>query len=548
MIAFLKKVFKPKNGVIQTAKHLVDLLGVKITYTTLANEMEEHPDFPNFISISDVLNTYGIENLIVTFDGDKLDNLPTPFLASIRGNTNSSDLLTVVKSISNNNILFFDPEKIKWISLSKSEFLGIFIGEVMYLEVREFAGEKDYDEKIKKENQQNFFQKVIVSFIPCIVLLASVSAFIQFGTNAIIPFIFLLLTLTGSTISIVLLWYQIDQYNPAFQQICRSGKKVNCNAVLQSKASKIAGISWSAIGFTFFTGLLLFQLFSGVANPIALYVASWLNVLTLPYIIFSIYYQWNITKQWCVLCLCVQGLLVLQLITSLLGGWHSLFSLKVINVQLILMIAMEFGIPFIGVTLLTHALEKAKDSKINKRDLQRLKRNPAIFGAMLSKQKVVTAPTEGLGITLGNKNAKYKLVKVSNPYCEPCARAHRYVEELLENNPDEIQVQIIYVVTNDEENINTLPVEHLLAIAEKNNEKQTRQALNDWYLPNKKDYEVFEAKYPMNGELKRQRNKIEMMYTWCFNMRITSTPTFFVNGHQLPEIYSISDLKYLLTL
>jgi len=35
--------------------------------------------------------------------------------------------------------------------------------------------------------------------------------------------------------------------------------------------------------------------------------------------------------------------------------------------------------------------------------------------------------------------------------------------------------------------------------------------LDDWYLADKKDYETFAGKYPMNGELQTQGNKIEAM-------------------------------------
>ena len=31
-----------------------------------------------------------------------------------------------------------------------------------------------------------------------------------------------------------------------------------------------------------------------------------------------------------------------------------------------------------------------------------------------------------------------------------------------------------------------------------------QQALEDWYLADKKDYEVFAAKYPLNGEIREQ--------------------------------------------
>jgi len=50
----------------------------------------------------------------------------------------------------------------------------------------------------------------------------------------------------------------------------------------------------------------------------------------------------------------------------------------------------------------------------------------------------------------------------------------------------------------------------------------------------------------MNGELQLQNKKIEDMNEWCKEIDIRFTPTFFINGYQLPEIYNIRDIKYLL--
>ena len=92
----------------------------------------------------------------------------------------------------------------------------------------------------------------------------------------------------------------------------------------------------------------------------------------------------------------------------------------------------------------------------------------------------------------------------------------------------------------------TKPVRHLLAIDEKKDEVITKKALDDWYLSEKKDYDLFASKYPMNGELLRQGDKIEAMSEWCKAMKVKLTPTIFINGYQLPDAYSIGDLQYFL--
>ncbi|MGF7230552.1 DsbA family protein, partial [Arachidicoccus sp.] len=42
--------------------------------------------------------------------------------------------------------------------------------------------------------------------------------------------------------------------------------------------------------------------------------------------------------------------------------------------------------------------------------------------------------------------------------------------------------------------------------------------------------------------------KMAAMYRWCNKEGVMTTPTFFVNGHRLPEMYSVADLKYFLSV
>ena len=72
------------------------------------------------------------------------------------------------------------------------------------------------------------------------------------------------------------------------------------------------------------------------------------------------------------------------------------------------------------------------------------------------------------------------------------------------------------------------------------------KVLDDWYGAEKKEYEKFADAYPLNGELIKQGKKLEAMYEWSEKTNIEATPTFFIDGYQLPGIYKIEDLKHLL--
>ncbi|MBX2887900.1 MAG: thioredoxin domain-containing protein [Ferruginibacter sp.] len=150
-----------------------------------------------------------------------------------------------------------------------------------------------------------------------------------------------------------------------------------------------------------------------------------------------------------------------------------------------------------------------------------------------------------MGINIGNPVATNTIIKVCNPYCKPCAMAHLKIEQLLEQNKN-VKAKIIFSTPNDETYPAIYPVRHLLAIAEDNNKSEIKQALDDWYLSETKDYRQFAKKYPKNGELLKQGYKMEMMEKWCNETGITFTPTIFINGQQLPDAYSIEDLQYFL--
>jgi Asp-tRNA(Asn)/Glu-tRNA(Gln) amidotransferase A subunit family amidase len=115
-------------------------------------------------------------------------------------------------------------------------------------------------------------------------------------------------------------------------------------------------------------------------------------------------------------------------------------------------------------------------------------------------------------------------------------------------------LQIIFTATTDHNDISTPIVRHLLAIAEKGDEVIAQKALDDWYLAKEKDYNSFAEKYPLNGELLEQDDKIKRMREWCRAMDVVATPTFFVppvthrndgqmKYYQLPKLYTVGDLK-----
>jgi len=538
-VYFLKHYEQPVLATIQ----LLGQLNVKVTNPSVNNAILSHPGYPSLLSISDSLTKWNVENVALTLDKENLEQYPFPLLAFI-----GKDFKVITKNTTD-AIYYIDTDG-KTTKENKDDFLNKWGGMGLLAQVDEVSGEKDYAKKKLKEKKEAKAIPILAAlFLICICgaifsFANSNSAINIFGYTSL-----LVLKLTGIFVSVLLLWYDIDKNNPTLKKICTgSNSKTNCNAILTAPAAKLFKIiSWSEIGFIYFTGgFLTILLNSSLIIEVAL-----LNVLSLPYLIYSVVYQKFVAKQWCRLCLMVQGILLLEFTIALVTCQLIIpASRQYINLPALSILLTCFSFPLILWYVVKPILVRGYKNRNKSFELARLKRNPEIFKAFLYQQKKIKDSPEGLGITLGNPQATNTIIKVCSPYCGPCAKAHAILDELLATNGD-LKVQIIFTATNEPGDHLAIPVKHLLAIAAQNDEAIVRKALDDWYLADKKNYDVFASKYLLSQDKNNHTTPnelikaIEGMSGWCRSTGISFTPTIFINGYQLPEMYLVEELKYL---
>lgn len=541
-------MFNQYESTVKATIEFLRLLKVKVNGRTVNEILQNHPDWPSLLCISDSLNKWNVSNGAGKIDPNNIDELPTPFIAYTH---KREEPLTIIKSVTESNIITCQRGFKNTIIENKSNFQRSWNGVYLIAEPNECSGEPDFD----KHKRKNFFTSLI-PIAACIAFTGISILFLIRNTEAsaiassyIIAGIYLqyFINLTGIIVALLLLWYEIDKNNPLLQKVCSGISKIskgNCNAILTGKAAKLfSWLSWSEVGFFYFTGAILSLLFANNnILPVVSLIAA-LNILSVPYPFFSIYYQWRVAKQWCVLCLAVQALLVLGIFNIIVTPLLNSFS--AITLTLLLRSFLLYLSPVLIWFALKPFILKLQEARNTKREYLRIKFNTNIFETLLQKQKKLTISADGLGIDLGNPSASNTIIKVCNPYCRPCAAAHKKIEELIKHNTN-IKVKIIFTTPNDETNRAIKPARHLLAIAAYGDETTTKQVLDDWYLPESKDYELFAKKYPLNGELIQQGSKIEAMDKWCKATDISFTPTFFINQYQLPDAYSIEDLQYFL--
>ena len=527
---------------VKTTIAFLKLLNVNVTNSTVDVILQNHPDWPSLLCISDSLNKWNLPNAAGVIDVSEIDQLPTPFMAYT---SSIESPLEIVTEVTDNSIILFSTKQNKQITENKETFLKRWNGVYLIAEKNEQSGEPNF-----KSQKRNAFIKSIIPSSLFVLLVVISGLFLQRDIelseiNAFLPVYFQYLILfAGVIVTSLLLWYEIDSNNPLLHKVCTGIVKGNCDAILSGKQSKLfSWLSWSEIGFFYFAGGLLTLLFAGPLIS-TLAVIAYLNVLALPYTVFSIYYQGRIAKQWCVLCLSVQILLVIGSVNVIAGNF--LLPLQEIQIGQIFKSFLLYLTPVLLWHFLKPYLMKLQEAKNTKREYLRTKFNSEVFDTMLKKQKQITVSTDGLGIDFGNLNTTNTIIKVCNPYCGPCSKAHLKIEKLIEKVPN-VKVKIIFTIPNEPEQTEYKPVAHLLKIASQvTDEKVIRQALDDWYLMEEKNYDKFTMKYPLNESLEKQGDKVNAMFVWCEKMEIRFTPTIFINGQQMPGIYNIEDLEYFL--
>jgi len=127
------------------------------------------------------------------------------------------------------------------------------------------------------------------------------------GANHRLVIPILMFKITGLAASLLLVLGELG--HKIFDRICIKSEKLDCHAVMFSPAAKLMGrIPMADLGIIYFSGGIILIGFS-VVNPYffhQIYLLAVLNLLALPYTVFSILYQGFVVKKWCYLCLVVQ--------------------------------------------------------------------------------------------------------------------------------------------------------------------------------------------------------------------------------------------------
>lgn len=500
-------------------EQIVSKLNLKVSETTLKTAFKFHSDYPNLSALSDILSEWNVDNLAIKISPQQLTEITFPAIAHI--DDSGEGYFVLLEKFENQQVSYWDSEK-GTITESIKLFTAKWQGIILLLEITEKSAEPNFTAISRKQTFAN--AEKWVGFIT--LALIGLGGFIISETwqNAALWLILVL----GTAVSTIILLGEHGIKSPTIEKLCNLNNQTNCDTVLASSGSKLFQyFSWAEIGFWYFVGNSIFVLICFLSKQF-----NYLNTLTivsmcaLPYTIFSVYYQGQIVKKWCTLCLVVQAILVLEFVVL-----YNNNSLSISSINSVYLLIISLLIPTALWGFVKPSLEKVRTLPDLERSVMAYKYNTNLFTNLLENQRFVHTGVSH--ITAGNPESSVLITMVSNPFCGPCAKAHEALEKLLEGYGDYIKVEYVFTGNAQSEEV----IKHLCSLPE----AQQNEALHDWYKII--NYEEWAAKYPAKFS-QESENQLLKHRELSNQAEITHTPTFFINGKELVSPYRIEDLKY----
>lgn len=511
---------------------IADSLSIKVSNETINQNNDDAVS--NITSLSNQLNEWNVDNIAVKLTIDQLREIPYPAVAHLSA---YGGHFVVLHRLVDEKIYYTDP-LIGFISSSIEEFLKIWTGVLLLLEATEKSGEVGYEQKRKYE----IFGKWVFYF-----------SFFLIGISWIMPLfvstpkvisVYVLITL-GAVISFLLLQRQYGFGGSALNSFCKLGSKSDCDAVINSPASKLFGIvNLSEVVLWYFTGSVLSIALATIASTS---VDSFLFVSTLFATALSfpaIYYQGVVIKKWCPLCLAVVGVIWIQVV------FYIIFPpVMALNFKSVAVLFTGFSLPLVfWLSVRKRFVDSFKVPNLQ-RNLNRFLKSERVFEKLLEDEPVVDVGQFTFELQSGSPDTPIQLVVVSNPQCGPCSYTHFVLENLKDALEDKINIVYRFTVnTSDKTTVSYQMLESLFTIQQQESNERALAALSGWYHTVNGNQEGWKKQFSLQHQSQNEtiHEILREHEQWCAKVVIQKTPSIIINGKMLPEEFSVSDLKFQL--
>lgn len=517
------------DNVISVVQKTIRYFRKRVTRTTIADYLLSHPHYPALKSVCDGFKKWGIEHYPIRLKIPEIMALQGSFIAHLN---DGGGQLAFVYHVSENEVVYSTGQG-KQLHEACQTFTARLSGAVIIVKPNNKAGESDF--RIKRNNEW-----LDMMFLPI-----TIFTILSFGLYPIltgnIPIADKYWPLAGTIISgilvsLVLVLNEFKIHHAVLQSLCRFGKKADCHSVIDSKASHVFGwMGWSDIGFLYFTGLLLYMLTIQLQD--SMHLMAFVSALALPYPVYSVYYQAIKLKKWCLLCLLVQCIIVMEFILLLP-------YLKPVN--LVFTDFLSLAISFLVPGTLYYGLKlnwvKRNSQRKDHNALLTLRGDPEVFRLMLMKSEPINIPVKENSLVFGNPAAENTLTVFMSFHCKHCSALFAKISVIMTSLQ---KVKVVLVFWADDDLLSRKLINQIYRLYKQQSNLEVLAFIDNWFNNTEnalKEMHSSDAMHACSDCFERIFWENRLLFEQC---EINGTPQTFLDGYKYPSVFELEQLEFL---
>jgi|GEM_PF-4389359 len=486
----------------------------------------KHPLPNSIVFFCDVLKHYGVDNTVVNFSNENYKHvfdIKAPMLTF--SNTNKGEFILII-DINPDMVSLIRFNK-RLVKITTDEFIKDWPGSVVIPFEKTFSNNNKLNDKI----YDTLFRASKYGLLAFCLLLF----FFQFLNFSILNFLFLITTMIGTTISILIFLYEERSYNSLIHRIC--GDKDNCNEIIKSCASFVFGrLKWADVSIAYFASLIVVLLCFSKNSLYLLTIFPVLGVLTFIFTIYSLSYQFFIARKLCKFCLAILFVFTLQIITYLVFKPVHILPIDKTYFGIFCLI---FILVILSWIYLNSYLKVIVQNSSSVAKLNQLKYNKDVFFTQLQSEQIDSSVlSDAISISIGDGTLN-NFTFFINLECDGCKEIVKEITYWLKRPYENFTFNL---VLHAGFNINSirhqLSVHFVYTFLKKGIIVALDELLN--YYDN-----------PSNTILLKDKNAEKVINThseYVDKFNIDYSPVVFYNGYKLPTSYTFDDMKFIIDL
>jgi len=206
------------NQIINLISNVLKGYKVPVSYRTIEQEINTHPEYPSIQSISNALDSWRVKNVVMELTLEKLRALDVPVIAHLKQGE-----FVWVTQVTESEVYYTSAsgkEKVKSLDRFEKEWSGVALA----ITEIDGAGEPDFKDKRRKEIKENTFKWLIIGgFIVLFPLLTFFAWIIDAGISLLPKALLLISNVTGCFIGYLLIRQEKRQTDALSAKFCKVG-------------------------------------------------------------------------------------------------------------------------------------------------------------------------------------------------------------------------------------------------------------------------------------------------------------------------------------